>query len=74
MVPDNNTIINIRVARFKSARAVRAHHACRSHVSTRTIACTVTHVPCTLFSELRAMSRGNKMFCLESLMLTNLRN
>jgi hypothetical protein len=56
------------------ARAVRAHRACRSHVSTRNVACAVTHVPCTLFSGLCAMSRGNKMFFLGSLTLINLCN
>jgi hypothetical protein len=59
---------------FKSTRAFRAHRACRSHVSTRAIACTVPHAPHTLFSELRTLSRGDKLFHLESLTLINLRN
>jgi hypothetical protein len=56
---------------FKSTRVVRAHRACCSHVSTRAITCTV---PRTLFIELCAVSHGNKLFRLESLMLINLRN
>jgi hypothetical protein len=47
---------------FKSTRAVRAHRACRSHMSTRAVACAV---PRTLFSGLRVMSRDNKLFRLE---------
>jgi hypothetical protein len=44
---------------FKSTRVVRTHRACRSHMSTRVVACAI---PRTLFSVLRAMSHGNKLF------------
>ena len=56
---------------LKSARAVRAHRVCRSHVSMRAVACAVPHA---LFSWLCAVSHGNKLFRLESLTLINLRN
>jgi hypothetical protein len=51
-----------------------AHRVCRSHVSTHAITCAVPHAPRTLFSELRALSRGDKLFPLKSLTLINLRN
>lgn len=59
---------------FKSGHAIRAHRACCSHMSTCTIACAVSHTPCTSFSVSHALSCDNKPFYLESSMLIKLRN
>jgi hypothetical protein len=65
------------VASFVHHRVVRARSRVDSHVS-RAVVCVVSravpHAPRTLFSELRAMLRGNKLFRLESLTLINLCN
>jgi hypothetical protein len=70
----NICLIQARKVNFPhvvSLRAIHAHCACHSHVSTRAVACAV---PRALFSGLCAVSHGNKLFRLESLTLINLRN